>query len=67
MAEKIGVRIYGDEKFRVFNMVNRRRLVMGPNTALSMNSDCDPLENVKDLISTPDKLSCNITGSTDSV
>ena len=33
-------------------MVNKRRLVIGPNTALSIDKEFDPLENVKVLSST---------------
>ena len=33
-------------------MVKKRRFGRGPSTALSMDRDCDPLENVKVLSST---------------
>jgi hypothetical protein len=46
------VRIQIAEKIRVFIMMNRRRFGIGPNTALSIDRDFDPLENVKDLVST---------------
>jgi hypothetical protein len=35
-----------------FIIVNMIRFGKGPRTALSTDSDCDPLENVKDLSST---------------
>lgn len=35
-----------------FTIVNRRRLGIGTNNALSMDRDCDPLENVEVLVST---------------
>jgi hypothetical protein len=33
-------------------MVKRKRYGIGPSTALSIDRDCDPLENVNDLSST---------------
>jgi len=38
-------------KSALFAMVNRMRLGMGPNTALSMDSDCSPSEDVEVLSS----------------
>jgi hypothetical protein len=34
------------------SIMNKRRLGMGPNTVLFMDSDCDPLANVNVLSST---------------
>ena len=39
-----------------FTIVKKRRLGISPNTALSMDMDFDPLENVNDLNSTPFQL-----------
>jgi len=52
VAEMIRVRRHGAGTSVFFTMVNRSRFGMGTNTALSMESDCAPLENVKDFSST---------------
>ena len=52
MTERERIRIQGAEKVIVFN----DRYGMGPNMELSIDSDCEPLENVKVLSSTLVKL-----------
>lgn len=47
-AEKYGFVVTEPSKSVLFTIVNRRFLEMGPNTAMSMDSDCAPLENVED-------------------
>jgi hypothetical protein len=49
MLEVVRVRIQRAEE--VFVMVKRSRFGIGPNTALSIDRDFDPLENVNDLCS----------------
>jgi hypothetical protein len=52
MTEKVRVCIHGAEKVLVLKHNEYEGLGMGTNTALSMNSGCDPLENVNVLSST---------------
>ena len=52
MAEKYGLVFTEPRKFVFFITVNRRRLGIGRNTALCMDSDCAPLQNVEVLSST---------------
>ena len=51
MLKIVRIRVHG-----IFIIVKINRFGMLPYTALSIHSDCDPLENVKDLSSTLVKL-----------
>ena len=52
MAEKYGLVFTEPRKFVFFTVVNRRRVGIGRNMALCMDSDCAPLQNVEVLSST---------------
>jgi len=52
MLKFVGIRVHCAYKIRILNHLKRRRFGTGPKTALSIDRDFDPAENVNVLSST---------------